>query len=64
MGRIKIKKKIRNKNPQINDCGTLNNYGNILFKVIEIQKKFILLEEITKETLKIKVLILKNRLII
>ena len=63
MGRIKIKKKIRNKNPQLGDCGTLNNYGNILFKVIEIQKYFLLLEEITNEEIKIKVLITKNRLI-
>lgn len=63
MGRIKIKRKIRNKNPKIGDCGTLSNYGTILFKIIGIEKNFLTLEEITKEKIKIKVLITKNRLI-
>ena len=63
MGRIRIKKKIRNKTPALGDCGTLNNYGNIVFKVVNIQKNFLLLEEITEKTLKIKVLISKHRLI-
>ena len=63
MGRVRIKKKIRNKNPQLGDVGTLSNYGNIQFEVVKIEKFFISLLEITQSENKINVFVLKNRLI-
>jgi hypothetical protein len=63
LGRVRIKKKIRNKNPQLGDVGTLSNYGNIQFEVVKIEKFFISLLEITQSENKINVFVLKNRLI-
>jgi hypothetical protein len=63
LGRVRIKKKIRNKNPALGDIGTLSNYGNIEFEVVKVEKLFISLLEITQSENKINVLVSKNRLI-
>lgn len=63
MGRVKIKRIMRIKNPKIGDVGRLSNFGNVVFEVKNVDKNYIYLQEKSESDLKINLFVEKNKLI-